>query len=107
MPKPHVYKHSAKSLPRLARLHLITTIAFLFAPLLHVAAQTVLPDGSGERQYATRLTDPTSMAFAPDTCPTCGTPGHRPFVCETAGRIRVCRNGGLQPTPFVSMATAS
>jgi len=104
MPKPHVYKHSAKGLPRLARLHLITTIAFLFAPLLHVSAQTVLPDGFGERQYATGLTDPTAMAFAPDPCPTSGTPVHRLFVCEKEGRIRVFRNGVLQPTPFLSVA---
>ena len=33
--------------------------------------------GFGEFQYATGLTDPTAMAFAPDPCPLSGTPVHR------------------------------
>jgi glucose/arabinose dehydrogenase len=41
------------------------------------------------------------MAFAPDPCPSSGTPVHRLFVCEQGGRIRVYRNGVLQPTSFL------
>ena len=65
---------------------------------------TDLPDGFAERQYATGLNDPTSMAFAPDPCPPSGAPVHRLFVCEKEGNVRVARNDVLQPTPFLHVA---
>jgi glucose/arabinose dehydrogenase len=74
-----------------------------FATLLQISAQTVLPTGFAEKQYATGLTNPTVMAFAPDACPASGTPVHRLFVCEQAGTVRVFRNGVLQPTPFLTV----
>jgi glucose/arabinose dehydrogenase len=70
---------------------------------LQISAQTILPSGFGERQYATGLTNPTAMAFAPDPCPASGTPVHRLFACEQAGNVRVFRNGVLQPNPFVTV----
>src|SRR5438552_9840764 len=103
MSKTHVYMYPTKGVPRLAALRLIAIVPLLFAPLRQVSAQTVLPDGFGERLYAQGLTDPTAMAFAPDPCPPSGTPVHRLFVCEKEGRVRVIRNGVLQATPFVTV----
>ena len=103
MPKQHVYMHLTKDIARLAPLRLIAIVPLLFAPLLQISAQTVLPSGFGERQYATALTNPTAMAFAPDPCPASGTPVRRLFVCEQAGTVRVFRNGSLRPTPFLTV----
>jgi glucose/arabinose dehydrogenase len=86
-----------------ASLPLIATLAFLFAPIQHLSAQTVLPSGFAERQYAAGLSNPTAMAFAPDPCPASGTPVRRLFVCEQGGRVRVFRNGVLQSQSFVSV----
>ena len=68
MSKPHVYMHLSKRVQCFRPLYLITTIAFSFAPLLQISAQTVLPSGFAERQYAAGLTDATAMAFASDPC---------------------------------------
>jgi glucose/arabinose dehydrogenase len=83
---------------------LLVSTAFLFGLALkqHIAG-TVLPDGFGEVQYANGLSDPTAMAFAPDPCPSSGTPVHRLFVCEKSGTVRVFRNGVLQATPFLTV----
>jgi glucose/arabinose dehydrogenase len=86
-----------------ASLPLIATLALLFAPIQHLFAQTVLPSGFAERQYAAGLSNPTAMAFAPDPCPASGTPVRRLFVCEQGGRVRVFRNGVLQSQPFVTV----
>src|SRR5262245_61827492 len=83
--------------------HLLITTGLLFAPLLQIPAQTVLPSGFGESQYASGLTNPTAMAFAPDPCPASGTPVRRLFVCEQAGTVRVFRNGALRSTPFLTV----
>ena len=86
----------------------LANIIFFFACLYGlvpvVSAQTILPDGFAEKQYATNLSGPTAMAFAPDPCPSSGTPVHRLFVCEQAGRLRVFRNGVLQPKPFLTVS---
>jgi glucose/arabinose dehydrogenase len=82
-------------------------VVFLFLVISLAKAKqisaTILPDGFAEIQYATGLTDPTAMAFAPDPCPTSGTPVHRLFVCEKEGTVRVFRNGVLQPNPFLTV----
>src|SRR5215469_1848042 len=101
MPNPHACKYL--EVRRLEPLLLIAIVSLLFAPLLEISAQTVLPSGFGERQYASGLTNPTVMAFAPDPCPASGTPVHRLFVCEQAGNVRVFRNGVLRPTPFLTV----
>lgn len=88
----------------LASLAVVTTLAFQLASSEQSSAETVLPSGFGERQYASGLTNPTAMAFAPDSCPASGTPVRRLFVCEQAGAVRVFRNGVLQPTPFLTVA---
>jgi glucose/arabinose dehydrogenase len=91
-----------RSIERTLRAGLLGLV-FSFVGMEGVSA-TDLPDGFAERQYATGLTDPTTMAFAPDPCPASGTPIHRLFVCEKEGAVRVFRNGVLQPTPFLSVA---
>jgi glucose/arabinose dehydrogenase len=103
MPNQYVYIPFRKPAHDRGFRHLLTTIALLFAPLLQISAQTVLPSGFGERQYASGLTNPTAMAFAPDPCPASGTPVRRLFVCEQAGNVRVFRNGSLRPTPFLTV----
>ncbi len=55
---------------------------------------STLPPGFTESVFASGLTGPTSMAFAPDG---------RLFVTEQGGTVRVVSNGTLQPTPFVSL----
>jgi glucose/arabinose dehydrogenase len=46
--------------------------------------------------FATGLTNPTAMAFAPDG---------RLFVAEQGGTLRVIKNSVLLPTPFLSVGT--
>jgi glucose/arabinose dehydrogenase len=72
----------------------------VLAPIWSISG-IALPDGFAEIKYGGNLLDPTAMAFAPDPCPSSGTPVHRLFVCEQGGRIRVYRNGVLQPTSFL------
>jgi len=84
---------------RFAPLSLPLVFALLFAQTPSIDA--ALPSGFGEIQYAKGLLSPTAMAFAPDPCPASGPPVHRLFVCEQGGRIRVFRNGVLQPNAFL------
>jgi len=87
-----------------APANIIFFFACLYGLVPVVSAQTILPDGFAEKQYATNLSGPTAMAFAPDPCPSSGAPVHRLFVCEQAGRLRVFRNGVLQPKPFLTVS---
>jgi glucose/arabinose dehydrogenase len=103
MSSQHLRTRLAKPFRRFAPLAVPLAFTFLFAPMQSVSG-TTLPSGFAEKQYATGLTNPTAMAFAPDPCPASGTPVHRLFVCEQAGRVRVFRNGVLQPTAFLSVA---
>ena len=59
---------------------------------------TTLPPGFAEVQVAAALTRPTAMEFAPDG---------RLFVAEQGGSLRVIEDGGLLPTPFVSLPVDS
>ena len=70
----------------------------LTAGLWPAHAQTQLPPGFSEEQLLRpgEIAPPTSMAFAPDG---------RLFICEQAGRVRLCKNGVLAPTPFLSVDT--
>ncbi|MCU1268004.1 MAG: glucose/sorbosone dehydrogenase [Acidobacteria bacterium] len=63
----------------------------------HVVAAT-LPANFTESQYASGLTNPTAMAFAPDG---------RLFVCQQGGQLRVIKNGALLPAPFVTLTVDS
>ncbi len=92
----------AEPFGRLAPLAALLSFTFLFVQM-QSSSGTVLPAGFAEKQYAAGLLNPTAMAFAPDPCPSSGTPVHRLFVCEQAGRVRVFRNGVLQPKAFLSV----
>ena len=98
--KSHRQTRVVKGLVSLAA---IAVIAFSLGPVWQISASTVLPDGFAEEQYAIGLTDPTAMAFAPDPCPSSGTPVHRLFICEKEGTVRVFRNGVLQANPFLTV----
>src|SRR6266403_5909152 len=86
----------------LAPLAALLSFALLFAQMQKVSG-TALPSGFGEIQYAKGLLNPTAMAFAPDPCPASGTVVHRLFVCEQQERVRVFRNGVLQPNAFLNV----
>ncbi len=90
---------------RLVPPTVIFSVTCLSSSIQVAFAQTVLPNGFAEKQYAAGLTNPTAMAFAPDPCPASGTPVHRLFVCQQAGTVRVFRNGVLQSKPFLSVAS--
>ena len=92
---------------RFGPLTVILGVTCLNGSIQHISAQTLLPNGFGEEQYAHGLTNPTAMAFAPDPCPPSGTPVHRLFVCEQAGTVRVFRNGVLQQRPFLTVTPDS
>ena len=57
-----------------------------------------LPTNFVESQFASGLTNPTAMAFAPDG---------RLFVCQQGGQVRVVKNGALLATPFVTLTVDS
>lgn len=57
-----------------------------------------LPAGFTEISYASGLSSPTAMQFAPDG---------RLFIAQQGGALRVVKNGVLQPTPFVSLTVDS
>src|SRR6266404_9790162 len=88
---------------RLVPPTVIFSVTCLSSSIQFAFAQTVLPNGFAEKQYAAGLTNPTAMAFAPDPCPASGTPVRRLFVCQQAGTVRVFRNGVLQSQPFVTV----
>jgi glucose/arabinose dehydrogenase len=100
--KIHLQAKIADPCYRLAPLAALLSF-ILFAPMESISG-TVLPERFAERQYASGLIDPTAMAFAPDPCPSSGARVHRLFVCEKEGRVRVFRNGVLQPNAFLSVA---
>ena len=100
----HLRIQTAKPVLSHAPLAVFLACTFSFAAIQNVSA-TTLPDGFAEKLYGSGLTNPTSMAFAPDPCPSSGTPVHRLFVCEQAGTVRVFRNGVLQAKPFLSVKT--
>jgi glucose/arabinose dehydrogenase len=65
-----------------------------FALISSNALAATLPADFTETQFASGISNPTAMAFAPDG---------RLFVCQQGGQLRVVKNGILLPTPFVSL----
>ena len=57
-----------------------------------------LPSGFVETTFATGLSSPTAMDFAPDG---------RLFVCLQGGTLRVIKNGALLPAPFLTLTVDS
>lgn len=76
---------------------LMVPLAISLSPSARTTAAT-LPSGFTETTFASGLTNPTAMAFAPDG---------RLFVCQQGGQLRVVKNGALLATPFVSLTVSS
>jgi glucose/arabinose dehydrogenase len=77
----------------------IRFVALLFLlltglPHLKEARAAALPANFVETQFASGLSNPTAMAFAPDG---------RLFVSQQDGQLRVIKNGVLLPTPFLTV----
>ncbi len=60
---------------------------------------STVPAGVSDSLLAAGLTNPTSMAFAPDD----GT-GAQLFVTEQSGALRIIKNGTLLTTPFITLS---
>ncbi|HTQ79135.1 MAG TPA: PQQ-dependent sugar dehydrogenase [Thermoanaerobaculia bacterium] len=75
----------------------LSALSLLAGSPLPLAAAT-LPSGFTESLVANGLTNPTTMALAPDG---------RIFVSEQGGTLRVIKNGTLLPTPFLSLTVDS
>ena len=76
----------------------ITVSLLLFSGFMSRARAAALPTGFVETAYASGLSSPTAMEFAPDG---------RLFVCLQGGNLRVIKNGVLLPAPFVSLTVDS
>src|SRR5689334_7211334 len=72
--------------------------SLLFIASVRIANGATVPSGFTDSVVAAGLTDPTSMALAPDG---------RIFVCEQRGTLRVIKNGALLPTPFLTVTVDS
>ncbi|HSE39752.1 MAG TPA: PQQ-dependent sugar dehydrogenase, partial [Acidobacteriota bacterium] len=82
---------------------LVTRFKILFSILLLVSAATncfavQLPGGFREQLLAYGLNLPTAAEFAPDG---------RLFILEKNGTIRIFKNGGLLPKPFLKLPVSS
>lgn len=79
----------------LIRAVLVVCLSVLANPATQAAT---LPSGFTESTFASGLSNPTAMAFAPDG---------RLFVCQQTGQLRVVKNGALLATPFLSLTVNS
>ncbi len=75
----------------------LLALAHLFSLQPRAQAATV-PAGFSDSVYASGLTAPTAMDFAPDG---------RLFVAEQGGKLRVIHNGALLATPFVTLSVSA
>jgi glucose/arabinose dehydrogenase len=83
-----------RPLTAIARRRLYAAL-FLALSLPTPATAAILPAGFSETVFASGLSNPTAMQFAPDG---------RLFVCQQGGALRVVKNGALLATPFVSLS---
>jgi glucose/arabinose dehydrogenase len=83
--------------PAAARSLCATTLAAMACACLPASAATLIP-GFTETPVASGLSQPTSMAFAPDG---------RLFVTLQGGALRVIKNDALLPTPFLTLTVDS
>ncbi len=75
------------------RILWIVTASVVFL-LAQQSVAATLPQGFAESVFASGLSSPTTMAFAPDG---------RLFIAEQEGNLRVVKNGTLLSTPFLSL----
>ncbi|MEP7165820.1 MAG: PQQ-dependent sugar dehydrogenase [Ferruginibacter sp.] len=72
--------------------------SFIILVLIYPAKAQNLPPGFSQVQVAGGITNPTTMAIAPDG---------RIFVAQQEGQLRVIENGTLLAQPFVSLTVNS
>jgi glucose/arabinose dehydrogenase len=77
-----------------ARVHSALWIAACLIVLSPSSPAATLPTGFVETTFASGLSAPTAMDFAPDG---------RLFICQQGGSLRVVKNGALLPTPFITL----
>ncbi len=80
--------------PFSARVTIGAALILAFAATPRATAAT-LPASFSETVFASGLSGPTAMQFAPDG---------RLFVCQQGGQLRVVKDGALLATPFVSLS---
>jgi glucose/arabinose dehydrogenase len=78
----------------IATFVLLFNLAFAVAP----AIAATVPTGFTDAVYASGLSNPTAMAWAPDG---------RLFVTQQGGALRVIKNGALLSTPFLTVTVDS
>jgi len=78
-------------------LSVMATLLLTTALSVSIAAVT-LPSGFVGTTFASGLSAPTAMDFAPDG---------RLFVCLQGGDLRIIKNGALLPTPFLTLTVDS
>lgn len=99
----HASSHSlqsAQSRPTSAQLFfgfLLLVAQLVLLPGASAWAQT-FPTGFSQALVANGISNPTSLAFAPDG---------RIFVGQQSGALRVIKNGALLPAPFVTLSVNS
>jgi glucose/arabinose dehydrogenase len=80
------------------RLRIGVAAFLLLSSFCFPLAAATLPSGFVETTFASGLSAPTAMDFAPDG---------RLFVCLQGGNLRVIKNGALLPTPFLTVSVDS
>ncbi|MBP9097504.1 MAG: PQQ-dependent sugar dehydrogenase [Ferruginibacter sp.] len=103
MNAPYLKDATGKILP--AAWHVLKQIIHVFVLIIitiiccfkEVNAQT-LPGGFSQVLVTNGITNPTTMAFAPDG---------RIFVAEQAGKLRVIKNGAMLTQPFLTVSVNS
>jgi glucose/arabinose dehydrogenase len=81
-----------------ARVQGVLWIATCLLCLSSKSPAATLPTGFVETMFASGLSAPTAMDFAPDG---------RLFVCQQGGNLRVVKNGALLPAPFMTLSVDS
>jgi len=93
-----VYRRAFRKLIKNRGLVLGVATWLISSALSFPVAAASLPSGFVETTFATGLSSPTAMDFAPDG---------RLFVCLQGGTLRVIKNGALLPTPFLTLTVDS
>ena len=86
--------HVRGATPRRTRARSVVSTTLTLVVLAAAARASTVRPSFAETTFASGLTRPSAMAFAPDG---------RLFICEQGGRLRVVENGVLLPAPFVQI----
>lgn len=91
-------RHRKFAAPSRLRTAIGVAAFLLLSSFCFSLAAATLPSGFVETTFASGLSAPTAMDFAPDG---------RLFVCLQGGDLRVIKNGALLSTPFLSLSVDS